>query len=264
MRVIHLSAPACRERRLARPVERRSRLTQAAVALALCCLGPAAGLAQARSDRLLHDRVVAIIVEQSKGGLPRGDTSVSWRPDSPILYHTAFSDSGVVRTGMVRNDGLLGTLETRWSGAAPRSFVSAWSKNGAVLLSFTGTVAGSSIAITAKGKVSSVAIPAMRWAVADIGMEDQLLPVFLSMHAGDSIRVAVFRPYASRWDTVAVKRVAATVAPRIILYQGATAPLQIDLSADGAILRIVRGADFERRPLELSRRAAQYAALKGK
>jgi hypothetical protein len=232
--------------------------TFAALALSLA---PTLAAAQAPSPRALHDRVVGIIAAQSMGGLPAGDTSVSWRPDSPILYHTAYRDSSVIRTGMVRNDGVLGYLETRWNGTTVRSFAVRWSKHGEVRVDYTGTVSGSSLNIVKKQSVSAVAIPKMRWAIADISMEDQLVPILTSMSAGDSIRLAVFRPYGNLWDTVSVKAVAGGANRRYLVYQGVPTPLQIDLAPDGAILRIVRSADFERRPLETTRRFAQYQAL---
>lgn len=236
-------------------------MKRVAAAFVTFCLVTGRLSAQAMSAQEIHDRVAQVIAEVSGGHLPAGDTSVSWRPDSPILYHTAQQMGAVIRTGMARNDGLVGTLESQWGPTEVTGFTSRWSRGDSIEVAWTGTVTTDGIRVQGPRGDSLLARPQMRWLVADYGMEDQFMPLFATLHVSDSVRVAVLRPYQLKWDTVTVIVSGPAEAKRVLLKQGPPAPLELLLAPDATILRIGRGTEFERRPLETSARYRQYQAL---
>lgn len=214
--------------------------------------------AQMPSPKEFHDQLAGIIAEVSGGRLPAGDTSVTWRPDSPILYHTARRDGAMMRTGMARSDGLVGALEVRWGEQGIVAFGSRWSRPDSVEVDWTGRVSPQGIEVRGPGGDRQLALPGMRWLVADYAMEDQFTPLFASLRPGDSVAVAVLRPYLLKWDTVTVVVSGTANALRVRMFQGPPAPLDVLLAPDAAILRTSRGTEFERRPLETTVRYEQY------
>jgi hypothetical protein len=107
--------------------------------------------------------------------------------------------------------------------------------------------------------------PSLPWAVADYGMEDQLLPLIQAAGVdARRVRLAIYRPYPSKWDTI-------TIACR--RTQGAMLATETEpdrehffwtITADGALVRLTRDRhrDFERRPLDMSERVADYLRLR--
>ena len=217
--------------------------------------------AQGLSERQVHDKLVEIIAQESGGRLPPGDTSVSWRPDSPILYHTVHRTVAAIRTGMARNDGMVGVAETRWMLGSLVSFAVRWTHGDTTQVDLTGKLTSKGIHVTGPKHDTTLALPSMRWAVADYAMEDHLLPVLAGLRSGDSVRIAVLRPYQLKWDTVTAVATPEGAVMRIFLNQGPPAPLQILLAPDSTILSVSRGTEYERHPLETTARFQQYQAL---
>ena len=168
-------------------------LTASAVAAFLC----AEALAQGGGVSV-HDRIAEYFRMVPAGVLPSGDTLVTWRADGPILYHTAQRSGPRVSAGMFRNDALIGAAEVTWSSTAPTSFGVRWL--GSSPLQLQGRVEGADIVISGS-RTSRTPVPAMPWAIAEFGLDDLLLPL-LDRLTKEPQRVAVFRPFAGKWDTL--------------------------------------------------------------
>lgn len=101
---------------------------------ALVCLREAA-LAQNDLRRLrpseAHDQLVASIKKLATRSLPQGDTLVTWNPE-PVLFHTVSVERGLVRSGLLRADGMTGTAETRWTKDRLTSFHARWTTGDSV------------------------------------------------------------------------------------------------------------------------------------
>jgi hypothetical protein len=107
--------------------------------------------------------------------------------------------------------------------------------------------------------------PTLPWAVADDGMEDQLLPLIqAACRRSQRARLTIYRPLTANWDTITI------VCRRT---RGATLVTETEpdgkhvfwtITADGALVRLTRDRDraFERRPLEMSNRVADYVRLR--
>lgn len=162
----------------------------------------------------IHSRVVAVLRLAATTPLPAGDTLLSWNGGRPVLIHTVRRDSGGVIAGMLRFDKMEGIADVRWDShtQSPTSFDVRWTtpKQGAVeTVSVSGIAANGVLRITRSGKPDTTfALPESRWAVADYGMEELLLPLFDGPPRTTEERVAVFRPYGSKWDTLSLSTAA--------------------------------------------------------
>jgi hypothetical protein len=175
-------------------------------------LALAAGLAfcsatECRSQELspqqLHDAIAESMARVGGAALPSGDTLVSWTT-APILYHTVAASPVRIRSGMLRNDGMLGIEETHWTDGALTKFTSTWKVPDSVAVTIHGQVADRALHLTSPRNVS-FAIPKIPWGVADYGMEEHLVPMFNALpDVGGTQEIAVFRPYILKWDTVTV------------------------------------------------------------
>lgn len=158
--------------------------------------------ARAMSEGEIHDLIVQHFSALSSRELPAGDTFVSWTT-SPILFHTLQRDSNLVTTGMVRNDGMVGTETVAWADSQIASASILWTMGDSVLVDMTIEIDGDSIVFhgTTEGAYSRPALP---WAIADYGMEDQVIPLLKMLPQGQESLITVFRPFAAKWDTLQI------------------------------------------------------------
>ena len=211
------------------------------------------------SSRDIHDRIVAIM---ARAGLdePAADTFVTWSP-RPVLYHTVSREPDQVRTALIRADGLAGVADVQFAGSVPTNAQVTWRRGGQTLRSIQLQVRRDSLHV--KDSVLQVyPIPSDEWLIADYGMEDLLLPVLGALEHEATRTIAVYRPYAAKWDTLQV-RSNHTGGRRLVEIQSAPDDLwTLVLGDDDTIIQILRSKypDFERRPIEESRRVAEYMA----
>jgi len=242
--------------------------------LALCfasCILPGTCLAQSPTEvSEFHDRVVELIQEVSSRPLTPGDTFLTWNPKPGGLIHTIRVTDTTAAATLLRGDGMIGTAAVRLVRNRPASFDVVWttrdSATGKALpdRESHGVVVGDSMRISGtKPQVTS--IPPGRWAIADFGMEELLIPLLRDLPIGGPHRVAVFRPWHGRWDSISVQ-VRDTAGVRFVderqgiaLGDAKQTHEVVILNAQGDLLAIVRfdQAD-ERRPLEGSARWAEY------
>jgi hypothetical protein len=209
-----------------------------------------------------HDRVVAVLRQFATRPLPPGDTLVLFNPE-PVLFYTAGYGSDVTRSAMLRGDGLIGTQETRWANGLVSSFSTLWTRGDSTVRRVRGTVDGRRLRLTS-ARDMVLALPSLPWGVADYSLEEQLAPIFLALRPQPTPqRVAVFRPFLSKWDTVSVE-VRAVAGGKARLVRTANGKMRETLLFDerGRLL-LARRLDIvgERRPLVGSERDLELKAL---
>jgi hypothetical protein len=210
-------------------------------------------------QRELHDRIVAVYQSRAVRPLPHGDTLVSWY-GNPVLFHIVARRADTVETAMVRADSLLGTARVVWHGGMPLS-ASIWWGKGSEATTTLEVILDTDTIRSRGSQVNQWPRPTLPWAIADYGMEDQVLPLLPQLPTGSLI--AVFRPFAAKWDTLAVASQALGAG---VLYELRKPDGKRDwwlVSRAGTLLQIRReGQNFERRPLELTPPYEEYRALK--
>ena len=239
------------------------------VVLAACHSAPlpapvAPAQAEDVSPEVLHARGAAILSCGVCRPIPAGDTLVTWSP-KPDHYTTVSRTDSTVASSLVSTDGVIGTAEAVWHGGLQRAATILWTKNRDTLMSLNVRLEAGVIHL-AGARDTAIQAPSLPWAVADYGMEDQLLPLIQAagVHRRP-VRLAIYRPLPSKWDTI-------TIACR--RTHGATLATETvpdgehvfwTITADGALVRLTRDRDrdFERRPLEMSNRVADYLRLRG-
>jgi hypothetical protein len=206
----------------------------------------------------VHDRVTAIILRRATVPLPAGDTTVSWN-GGPILYHISVRTADGISSAMLRNDSLLGSATVRWAEGTPVAFDVTWRAAEAVAVEVHGrrndslfTIAGTSSA--------TFRIPTLPWAVADYGMEEQLVPLLRQLPADNTVHaVAIFRPFGGRWDTLTVKLTQGLEeAYYLETISKADTVVSVFTNAGVLVQVVKKHTNQERRPLERSRLYSDY------
>jgi hypothetical protein len=177
---------------------------------ALCLILPLAfctGSPPPNADSF-HSHVVEVLRSTAVIPLPAGDTLVSWAGDRPVLVHTGRRDSASVTAGMLRFDRMEGIATVQWGARSPTSFEVRWLTPRESLVDsvvITGAVMSGELHVTRSGKPDTTfSLPELPWAVADYGMEELLLPLFDGPPRTVEQKVAVFRPFGSKWDTLSI------------------------------------------------------------
>jgi hypothetical protein len=266
------------------------------VVLAACHPTPppaAVAPAQEQLDpEVIHARGTAILACYGCRPIPAGDTFVTWTP-KPDYYTTVSRTDSTVASSLVSTYGVIGTAEAVWQGGLQREVNIRWTRSSATLMEVSvrfeaGVIHLAGMRDTALQTPSppwaaaghglerqllplagvldaAVRAPSLPWAVADYGMEDQLLPLIETACVGTGRRrLAIYRPSLSKWDTITI------VCRRT---QGATLATVTEpdgehvlwtITPDGALVRLTRDRhpNVERRPLEMSRRMADYVSLR--
>jgi hypothetical protein len=215
------------------------------------------------TPQVLHARGVAVLRLVSGGTIPAGDIFVTWTP-KPDLYTIVSRTDSTVASSLMSTDGLVGTAVATWQRGRQREVSIHWRKGSATLMELSVRFDAGVIHL-AGARDTALEAPSLPWAVADTGMEDQLLPLIQAQGANTrGVRVAVYRPYQSKWDTISV---VSRRAPGATLVTE-TAPdgehFFWTITADSALVRLTRDRNpgFERRPLATTSREADYLRLR--
>ncbi len=241
----------------------RVNLRRAVIVLAAAsvCTGAQLEAQATMGPRELHDRIVAVYAARSAAPLPVGDTLVSWY-GNPVLLHTVRRTSDEITTGMLRADSLYGSSRVRWVADRPTSFEVRWLQADSVLLDIAGSLVGDTLRLSGTTNLA-LGVPELPWAVADYGMEDQLLPLLDMAGVAEPLRIAAYRPFAAKWDTLVVTRQPLTGG---VLYELRSSDGKRDwwlVSQEGALVQLRReGQALERRPLETTPLFAVYRYLR--
>ncbi|MFI5234996.1 MAG: hypothetical protein ACHQXA_04740 [Gemmatimonadales bacterium] len=182
--------------------------------------------------------------------LPGSDSSWTVTPE-PALLHTVHRLGQVVESALARNDGTVGTSLLETAAGRPRQYQALWTTPGDPDLSLLVRVHDDSLTLNG---ARSWPIPAGPWAVAEEGMEEQLIPVLVSLPAdSDSVALPVFRPRAARWDTLQVLRkpLFADVVLYLFSSGGPRTRGVIMVTAAGDLLTVERATDPPSRRLPM-------------
>lgn len=227
--------------------------------LLLPLFGAAQACAQAApSTAAAHDQLVAALRQVADRPLPAGDTLLTWAAQGLILFHTARVTPTEVETAMVRQDRLLGTATSTWVDTTWQAAHGEWREGDSVTRTWSAERRPDGLLVRAD-RDTMIATPALPWAVAEYGMDDQLVPLLRALSASGTPRaLAVFRPYAMHWDTLTVGA-RDTAGVRVVTeFEGGRAVEVRVLPPLGGILAARRTDGSERRPLEGSPAYAQW------
>lgn len=211
----------------------------------------------------LHDRLVTLLQAVAPSGWVAGDTMISWY-GGPKLVHVIHRELDRITEGMLRGDGMAGTAELQLHGITPASAVVRWARPDSAPVELRLSVRGDSLYLEGT-REGAWAVPDGAWAIADYGMEDLAVPAAsrLALASHDSTLV-VYRPYAAHWDTMSVTKRQVVGDGSLLEFRNPDGKREWWLvGGDGALVQIRReGQDFERRPLEMTTRMADYRRLK--
>jgi hypothetical protein len=221
--------------------------------------------AQAPAEvRAFHDTVVSLIHRMSSRALTPGDTFLTWNPGPGGLIHTVAMDRAGTESSLLRGDGMIGTANIHWQGGRPSEFEVEWTSRDSITgkpiraVESHGHAVGDMLHVSGT-KPLDTSLPKGFWAVADFGMEEALIPLTAMLPRTGASRVAVFRPWHGRWDTISVA-VHDTAGLRLadVWSDQKTHELMV-VTGRGELLCIVRfDQPGERRPLEGSARYQEY------
>jgi hypothetical protein len=208
----------------------------------------------------IHSRVVEVLRLAATTPLPAGDTLLSWNGGRPVLIHTGRRDSAGVAAGMLRFDRMEGVADVRWDrhSHSPTSFEVRWitPKKGIVdSTTISGVASDGLLEVTRTGEPDTAfVLPESRWAVADYGMEELLLPLFDGPPQTTEQHVVVFRPYGLKWDTLSLSTATPDSAWLVATWTEGEPPEQWRAAVLGGrhLLWLRRSShpDDEKRPLE--------------
>ena len=212
------------------------------------------------SPQELHDRIVAVLMRNTPRPVPAGDTFVTWSP-SPNLYTTVSRSPNEVSSSLIRVDTLVGTEDSRWQGTVQTAAEVRWTKADSSVLVLHVSTDGVNIHFTGAAN-KTMPYPGLPWVVADYGMDDQMLPLYESLH--ETTRVAIYRPFPAKWDTVSVSVMRTSTALLVSEVDPDGEVFHWIVSPAGQLVRITRSKypDFERRPLEQTSAMAVYVRLR--
>jgi len=212
---------------------------------------------------VIHARGVGILSYGLTRPVPAGDTFVTWTP-KPDLYTTVSRADSTIASSLVSTDGVIGTAEAVWQGGRQREVRVRWTKGSATLMELKARLEAGVIHF-AGARDTAFQAPTLPWAVADYGMEDQLLPLIRGAGVdARHLRVDIYRPRQERWDTVSIACRRAQGATLATVTEPDGEHFFWTITADGALVWITRDRNrgFERRPLEMTARVADYMSLR--
>ncbi len=133
-------------------------------------------------------------------GLPGRDTT--YIVSAGIIFlHTVKANGSRVSSGMARNDGLVGTAETRFAAGRPVEYHAFWTDSAASDVRHALRTIRDSL-VESGARSCSHPLPTSAWAIADYAMNEHLVPVLLALpHDGVTRSLTIYRPYAGKWDS---------------------------------------------------------------
>ncbi|MGH7532025.1 MAG: hypothetical protein ACREL4_01930 [Gemmatimonadales bacterium] len=175
--------------------------------------------------------------------LPGRDSSLTVTT-GPILLHTVNAVGQAIESGLAANDGSVGTALSVTAGATPVQYQTLWTAPGAKDTTALVAVHGDSLYVTGT-RMHNWPVPPMPWAIADEGMEEQLVPVLHTLADSQSVVLPVFRPRTATWDTLnAFARYLPGGARLFVLAHGAPdTRVAILVDSTGALLTVEKATD---------------------
>ena len=134
-------------------------------------------------------------------GVSSADTSVTMEGEQRTQVHTVSRSREGVSSTLWRADGVEGSAESEFDVDLPRRYTVRLGPAQGEPVAVEVRRRGTRLALTGT-HTAVVPIPRnTRWAIADPGMEEHLVPALRTLPLGTrGLPVAVFRPSANRWD----------------------------------------------------------------
>ncbi|MGH7591001.1 MAG: hypothetical protein ACREL2_06145, partial [Gemmatimonadales bacterium] len=150
------------------------------------------------------------------------------------------------------------------AAARPVQYQALWTAPGAADTSALIAVRANSLYVT--GTRSRVwPAPPMPWAISDVGMEEQLVPVLRTLADSQTVVLPVFRPRTATWDTVNASSRYFPGGTRLFVlsHGGPDTRVAILVDSAGALLTVEKATDppTRRLPPDGSARRAQLDQL---
>jgi hypothetical protein len=219
-----------------------------------------AGLFSSDTTRLVSRERARLITR----GLPPGDTTATF--GGMYFKHTVHRDGATLRSGFVRPDGMLTTVRATYRGGQTLRYEMLATEGLQEPVRRTVRPVDGGLRVEG-GRDTVMPLPALPWAVADYAMHEHLGPALaqLARDGGEEARLAVFRPYPLRWDTLDVQLRAVDGEVLLATLRGGDTVEVLLLHKDGALLYVerVEPGSFQRRPRNGSEQAKRLDALIG-
>jgi hypothetical protein len=133
--------------------------------------------------------------------MPGRDSSITVSAQSVLFVHTVQRVGDKIDAGVARPDGWVRTVSERFAGGRPVSYDAVWSDTSVSCCTVRHVERrGDSLLVRRDGHDSTIAVPAVTWAVSDVMNQELLVPVLLTLpHDNAPHPVAVYRPFDGRW-----------------------------------------------------------------
>lgn len=190
--------------------------------------------------------------------LPGRDTS--WTVTSaPVMLHTVNTTGQAIESGLARNDGSVGTALVESAGAHPVQYQALWTAPGSADTSALVAVRNDTLFLTGT-RSGAWPTPSSPWAIAESGMEEQLVPALRTLADSQTVALPIFRPRAAEWDTLTASARYLPGGARLFLLSHGEHDSRIAILTDstGALLTVEKATDPPSRrlpPVGSSRRA---------
>ncbi|HEX2205019.1 MAG TPA: hypothetical protein VHG91_17040 [Longimicrobium sp.] len=190
--------------------------------------------------------------------LPAGDTSTTGTGRAVRLLHTVARGPDAIESGLASPDGAVATARSEWALGSIVRYTVLWSDTGAPVEHVVEREGrqGRALRVRAAGRDTVVETPDQPWAVADVGMEEHLVPILRApLLGGLQFPFAIFRPRTRSWDFYQATVRNAAGARLVSLADSAGVVTHLLVSDEGDLLVAGRpGGAEERLPLPGSRR----------
>lgn len=188
--------------------------------------------------RVSHDRF-AVLSRPLEGS----DTTYTVLGQELLFLHVVDSTPHRVTSGMVRADGWVTTAASSFAAGAPRSHEMTWTSHVDSVIRLAVTTSGDSLRVSGS-RSTTHPVPTGRWAVADHGMSEYLVPVLLGLDRTWTFQdFAIYRPFLDQWEagTARVRELEEALLAEIVLGDGVRS--FVIFSEDGALLYTEGGYD---------------------
>lgn len=133
--------------------------------------------------------------------LPGQDSSVTTTARRMLFLHTVERDGDAIAAGLAQTDGWVRTASERFANGRPLTYDAVWSDTSVRCCTMRHVERhGDSLLVRRDTKDTTIAVPAVTWAVGDAMNQEMLVPVLLTLpHDNVPHPVAVYRPYEGKW-----------------------------------------------------------------
>jgi hypothetical protein len=133
--------------------------------------------------------------------MPGRDTSVTTNARGVLFLHTVQRAGDEIDAGLARPDGWVRTASERFAAGRPVSYDAVWSDTASRCCTVRHVERhGDSLFVRRDGRDTTIAVPAVTWAISDAMNQEMLVPVLMTIpHDNLTHPVAVYRPYDGKW-----------------------------------------------------------------